>query len=281
LSAGTSSAAELAQVARLFYVRGLTKLEIAERLAISRFKVTRLLEQALDAGVVRIEIDEPVPVDERLAAELEAAFGLRTAVVAPAGRVAAAAAAALPGLVPAGGVLGVAWGRTLSEAAELLEPVALRPTVVQICGAVAGVDPGTGPTEVALRFADKLDGAVVGLPAPAVTSEEARRDLLANPAVQPALELFGQVETALVGVGVHERGGHVLTHVFDERGTLADDLPAIAIGLGDLRRARVVAVAGGAAKRRAVLGALRTGLLDDLITDVDCARAALVGVEER
>jgi DNA-binding transcriptional regulator LsrR (DeoR family) len=172
-------------------------------------------------------------------------------------------------------VLGVAWGRTLSETADLLEPAPLRPTVVQICGAVAGVDPGTGPTEVALRFADKLDGAIVALPAPAVTSEQARRDLLANPAVQPALELFAQVETAFVGIGVHERGGHVLTHVFDERGGLADDLPAIALGLDDLRRARVVAVAGGAGKERAVLGALRTGLLDDLVTDVGCARAAL------
>jgi DNA-binding transcriptional regulator LsrR (DeoR family) len=269
------STVPLTEVARLFYVRGLTKLEIAERLGISRFKVSRLLEEALQTGVVRIEIDEPVARDERLGAALEERFGLRSAIVAAAGEVARAAALALPGLVPAGGVLGVAWGRTLSATAELLEPAPLRPTVVQICGAVAGVDPGNGPTEVALRFADKLDGAVVALPAPAVTSEQARRDLLANPAVQPALELFGRVETALVGVGVHERGGHVLTHVFDEHGALADDLPALALGLEDLRRARVVAVAGGAGKERAVLGALRTGLLDDLVTDVGCAQAAL------
>jgi DNA-binding transcriptional regulator LsrR (DeoR family) len=265
----------LAQVARLFYVRGLTKLEIAERLGISRFKVSRLLDQAREQGVVRIEIDEPVPVDERLSAELERAFGLRTATVVPAGQVARAAAAVLLELVTPGEVLGVAWGRTLGETAEHLAARPLGVTVVQICGAVAGVDPGTGPAEVAMRFADKLGGTLVALPAPAVTSERARRDPLANPAVRPALELFGSVATAVVGIGAHARGGHVLTHVFDERGRVEEALPAIALPLDALRQARVVAAAGGRGKERAVAGALRSGLLDDLVTDVGCARSAL------
>jgi DNA-binding transcriptional regulator LsrR (DeoR family) len=42
-----------------------------------------------------------------------------------------------------------------------------------------------------------------------------------------------------------------------------------------LARARVVAVAGGAAKRAAIRGALRSGLVDTLVTDPATA-AALV-----
>jgi DNA-binding transcriptional regulator LsrR (DeoR family) len=266
----------LAQVARLYYVRGLTKLEIGDRLGISRFKVTRLLEQAREQGVVRIEIDEPVPVDDRLSQALEQQFGLRSALVVPEGQVARATAAWLPELVERGEVLGVAWGRTLSDVAEELAPRPLGVTVVQICGAIAGLDPGTGPTEVALRLADKLGGALYALPAPAMTSKQARRDLMRNPAVLPAVEMFDRVTTALVGVGATDDGGHVLTHVFDERGRFeADDLPAIALPLARLRTAKVVAAAGGRGKERAVLGALRSGILDVLVTDERCARAAV------
>jgi len=41
------------------------------------------------------------------------------------------------------------------------------------------------------------------------------------------------------------------------------------------RRTRVVAVAGGHSKRRAVVGALRTKLVDVIVTDAACARSAL------
>jgi DNA-binding transcriptional regulator LsrR (DeoR family) len=270
-----SSPPGLSQVARLYYVRGLTKLEIGDRLGISRFKVTRLLEQAREQGVVRIEIDEPVPVDDDASRRLEVAFGLAMAIVVPDGRVAQAAAAWLPELIEPGEVLGVAWGRTLSATAELLAPRDLHPTVVQICGAVPGLDPGTSPTEVAMRFADKLSGRLVALPAPAVTSADARRDLIDNDAVRPAVELFDRVTTALVGVGVRGDGGHVLTHVFDEHGSFEANLPALALPLERLRDARVVALASGTAKGGAVLGALRTGLVDVLVTDGAGARKAL------
>jgi DNA-binding transcriptional regulator LsrR (DeoR family) len=269
------SAPALSQVARLYYVRGLTKLEIGDRLGISRFKVTRLLDQAREQGIVRIEIDEPVPVDDEASQRLERAFGLRTALVVPDGNVARAAAAWLPELIASGEVLGVAWGRTLSATAELLAPRDLHPTIVQICGAVPGVDPGTSPAEVAMRFADKLSGRLVPLPAPALTSAGVRRDLLDNDAVRPAVELFDRVTTALVGIGVRGAGGHVLTHVFDEQGAFDAELPALALPLDRLRAVRVVALAGGGEKTRAILGALRTGLLDVLVTDTAGAREAL------
>jgi DNA-binding transcriptional regulator LsrR (DeoR family) len=50
---------------------------------------------------------------------------------------------------------------------------------------------------------------------------------------------------------------------------------AIALSVPQLRRTKVVAAAGGRRKRRAVLGALRTKLVDVLVTDADCARHAL------
>src|SRR5260370_37645216 len=48
-----------ARVARQFYLEGVSKIEIADRLGISRFRVARLLDSAREAGLVRIEIGLP------------------------------------------------------------------------------------------------------------------------------------------------------------------------------------------------------------------------------
>jgi DNA-binding transcriptional regulator LsrR (DeoR family) len=298
-----------AHAARLHFLRGLTKSEIAERLGVSRFKVARMLEQARAEGIVRVEIREPIAVADDLGAALEAEFGLSLAVAVRGDDPAAvpmAAADWLPELLGPQDVLGVAWGTTLQAVLEALPPVPgpSRP-VVQICGAVAGVEPGAGPYELVWRFAERLGGRPYPLPAPAVTSRpQARRDLLANAAVGPTVAMFDRVSLALVGIGalggdgrsslltsgalsaaaladLRRRGavGDLVVHVFDADGrTLESDLAdrAIALPLEALRRVpRVMAVAGGPGKAEAIAGALRTGLIDVLVTDEANAALAL------
>jgi DNA-binding transcriptional regulator LsrR (DeoR family) len=271
------SEAALAHVARLYFLRDLTQQQIAARLGVSRFKVARLLEEARAAGVVRFEIRDPVPVDDELSRALEQRYGLELALVVPEDDLARAGALWLPELLRPDDVVGVAWGATLSALVDELAPVSLGTPVVQICGAIPGLETGTGTAELALRLAGKLGGPLHPLPAPAHASRVLRTALLRNPAVQPTVEMFERVTVALVGIGVVPRGaGHVLVHLFDEHGrALAGDMPAIALSEKQLRRARVIAVAGGAAKRGAVLGALRTGMLNVLVTDAACARAAV------
>ena len=264
------SKAALAEVARLYYVRELTQQQIAQRLGLSRFKVLRLLEQARSEGVVRFEIDEPVPVRDDLSRRLEERYGLETAIVVDR-RIADAAAAVLPRLLSPADVLGVAWGETLAAVAERLPPLASAIPVVQICGAIDGIVPGTGPTELAARFAAKTGGPFHPLQAPAVADAQALRR-----AVRATTSLFDEVTLALVGIGRRrDAAGHLLVHVFDARGRLVAAERAIALTVRQLRRTRVMAVAGGSGKRDAVLGALRTGLLDVVVTDAACARHAL------
>src|ERR1700721_1821807 len=69
-----------ARVARQFYLEGVSKVDIADRLGISRFRVARLLDSARESGLVRIEIGLPGgALDAGLSAELCSAFGLRHA----------------------------------------------------------------------------------------------------------------------------------------------------------------------------------------------------------
>jgi DNA-binding transcriptional regulator LsrR (DeoR family) len=264
------SRAALAEVARLYYVRELTQQEIAQRLGVSRFKVVRLLEQARTEGVVRFQIDEPVPVDDALARGLEERFGVGRALVVD-DAVAEAAGALLPTLLRPRDTLGVAWGETLARIVEHLSPAPARLPVVQVCGAIEGLVPGTGPPELAARYAAWTGGRFHPLEAPAVADERALRR-----AVKPTTEIFDRVTVTLLGIGPRrDSAGHMLVHVFDDDGRIVSRERAIALSVAQLRKTRVVAAAGGARKRRAVLGALRTGLLDTLVTDVDCARYAL------
>ena len=73
----------LARVSHLYYVLGLTQNEIAKRLAITRFKVHRLLVRAREKGMVRIEIDVPFAARFELESELIKAYGLSAAFVFP------------------------------------------------------------------------------------------------------------------------------------------------------------------------------------------------------
>src|SRR5262252_10282983 len=71
-----------ARVARQFYLEGVSKVDIADQLGISRFRVARLLDAAREAGMVRIEIGLPGgSLDTGLSAELCSAFGLEQAFV--------------------------------------------------------------------------------------------------------------------------------------------------------------------------------------------------------
>jgi DNA-binding transcriptional regulator LsrR (DeoR family) len=140
-----------------------------------------------------------------------------------------------------------------------------------VCGAIEGLAPGTGPTELAARYAAWSGGAFHPLEAPAVADEASLRRTVAR-----TTAMFGSVSVAHVGIGARADGaGHVLVHVFDREGRIIVAERSIALSVAQLRRTRLVAVAAGRKKREAVAGALRTGLVDVLVTDATCARAAL------
>src|ERR1700712_235113 len=71
------------QAAKLYYDLDLTMGDIAKRVGLTRWQVGRLLKEAREQGVVRIEI---VPRAQRrpdIESRLQRAYGLREAVVVP------------------------------------------------------------------------------------------------------------------------------------------------------------------------------------------------------
>lgn len=307
-----ASAGLMTQAARLYFDRQLSKVEIAGALGISRFRVARLIAQALDSGLVRVEYRDAPATDRALAAAIEDRFGLDLCVVAggDADRrvVARLAASIVDGLVGPREVVGIAWGSTLAEVAGAMptrDDASIE--VVQLAGSSVGYGRDRDPVEVTRQLAERWGATHHPLFAPAfVDRPEVRRDLLRQPDVAATAARYADLTTAIVGIGalgpdapagsslarsgaldravvedLVARGvvGDLLLHPLTEAGTFpATDLAARAMGItvDELRAVpRVVAVAAGAAKAAAIRGALRSGVLDVLVTDATAAAAVL------
>jgi DNA-binding transcriptional regulator LsrR (DeoR family) len=78
---GPAELIRTASIARKYYFDGKTKSELAAEFGLSRFKIARILEDAVARGIVQITVALPAELDARLSAELCAAYGLRRALV--------------------------------------------------------------------------------------------------------------------------------------------------------------------------------------------------------
>src|SRR3954447_11016555 len=79
--AGPAQVVLAASIARRYYLDGRSKIEIAEELGLSRFKIARLLDVAHESGLVRIEISHPGHIDLELSVRLQDRFHLQHSVV--------------------------------------------------------------------------------------------------------------------------------------------------------------------------------------------------------
>lgn len=302
----------MAQAARLYFDRQRSKVEIAAALGISRFRVARLIGEALDTGLVRIEFRDTPSADRELAAEMEERFGIDLCVVAGGdagiGEIARLAASIIDDLVGSDEIVGIAWGSTLAAVVAAM-PARTDPSVsvVQLAGSSVRLDRGEDPAEVSRRLAERWGAAHHPLFAPAfVDGPRTRAALSTQPDVAATIALFERVTTAVVGIGalgasgpdgsslvrsgaidaglldeLVGRGvvGDVLLHPVAADGTFpATDLAAraMAMPVDGLRAVpRVVAVAAGAGKGAAIRGALRSGIVRILVTDAAGAAASL------
>jgi DNA-binding transcriptional regulator LsrR (DeoR family) len=197
------------QVARLFFDRQMSKVEIAAHLGISRFRVARLIDSALADGLVRIEYRDLPSEDRALATGLEERHGLDLCAVADVGDgeplvpVARLAGALLDSLIGPADVVGIAWGSTLAAVvAEIPRQHGGAGEVIQLAGSSSRLAPGRDPGELARTLADRLGTTCRAIYAPAfVGSPAIRAELLRQPEVAGATDRFPAVTLAIVGIG--------------------------------------------------------------------------------
>ncbi|YAL82064.1 sugar-binding transcriptional regulator [Dermacoccaceae bacterium W4C1] len=223
---------DMTTAARRYYLEDATKVEIAAELGISRFKVARLLQQARERGVVRIEITPEYGLNHAVAQRLRSDLGLREAVVvdpngsrgsAAAGTSAAdrsgqlrrevgrCAAHLLERVITGTDVLGLPSSRTVAAmVAELRELPPVQ--VVQLSGALTGSDAQQAtPIDVVREAARIGGGGADQFFAPLVaTDRDSAQMLRRQPSVATAFARVDEVTLAVVGIGAWAEGESTL-----------------------------------------------------------------------
>lgn len=301
------------QITRLYYEQDLTQQEIADRLNLTRQKVSRLLVQARSEGLVRITIHDPTPVDTQLALELKQTFRLNDVVLTSGeglttetlrATIGMTAARYLIKLLKDNILIGIGWGRTLFEMVNTFpaQPK-IKLHIIPMIGGIGGMTPSFQVNEIARRFATCFDGTYRFIHAPAFTLDnDVWKALMKMPEIKDIQELWQQLDLAIVGIGhvefqkmssmffvdhispsslarLEDRGavGDICGHFFDAHGKqIPIESEVIGIGLPQLEiTPNVMAVAGGKEKTRAILGALRGGYIKILVSDTVTAQAVL------
>jgi DNA-binding transcriptional regulator LsrR (DeoR family) len=305
----------LIKVSKLYYEERQTEDEIVLKLQVSRSKISRLLKQARDEGIVKITVISPPGVFSDLEMQLESRFHLMEAIVVeahqPDSQVAVthelgiAAASYLHRTVRENDVIGISWGSTLRSMVDTMQP-SLIPSVqvIQIIGGLGRPESEMHATELCRRLSRLLNCNLVLLPAPGIVdNQQIKEVILSDSHVQHALSFFPKLTTAIVGIGsptpdsVVVRDGSIINRVelddllqrgavgdialrfFDSYGkaVLSDvNDRVIGITLEQLSRVeRVVGVGGGPNKFTVIQAALRGRLINTLITDHATARHLL------
>lgn len=305
--------------AKLYYLDGVSQMEVARLVQVSQAKVSRLLAVARERGIVRISVDDYEPRNRDMEKELCEAFGLGNAIVvktaenAPADIVRATVghigAQFVSPLIPAAGVLAIAGGRAVRELAERLPARDGRHlAIVQAMGSIDSNISSEDAIELGRSLARRWGSSFMTLSTPAFAPNKRTRDsFLAFGQIQAVWKRFTQANAALAGIGAMdasafvERGvftaqdiedlkkrgavGEICGRFFDKNGNECDTPwreRVISIGLAALRQIpQVVAVVGGAGRADAVAAAIRGHLIKSLVIDEAGARALLASKPAR
>lgn len=303
----------LTKIATLYYKNGFTQAQIAQRLGMSRQTVGRRLDKALVTGVIEIHIRSPLLYAAELELQIEKAFNLaEVIVVKPAAEteeaikeaLGEAGAEFLQRRVQQEDVVAVSWSSTVLQCAMRLRPTeARRVTVTQMNGSMDRTSYSTRAEYIIDCIARAFEGQALPLVAPMMVDKpEIKDSLLSDSRIAAALELASRADIALFGIGdvseqssLYKAGyvddamlhylqaagaaGDICGRFFDAEGRLCVpelDQRTLAIELDTLRSRKVaVAIAGGLHKTLAILGTLRGGYANVLITDEQTARALL------
>ncbi len=303
------------KISKLYYQQNLSKIEIGKNLRISRFKVARLLETAVEEGIVTINIKEPENAYIDLENKLEERFKIfRTYVVDSSSdynltkkNLGKAAANCLTDMVCDGDIIGIAWGTTIYEMIKVLPPQIDRKniTVVQLTGGLNQIETRYNAIELSSRLTKIFNANCYQLYAPAIVdSIQTKKLLFRDSSIKRTLEMFNKVNIAVVGIGsvspkpstlLYKEGflkekdirnivincatGDINTYFYDVEGNnCKSELENRAVGMNieQLKRVRyVIGVAGGEFKANAIHAALKGKIVNILVTDYETAKILL------
>ena len=298
-----SSRELVVRIAWLYFAVGLTQQKIAERLNISRMQVQRGITKSKKLGIVKIEIADPLTTCFEIEDILKDRFSLKEAFVVqtPKGKngikpaIGKTAAIYFQGCAKDDLIIGIGWGSTLREMSRAIQKKHLVNSQLVLLHGHFPQRLDESPYEVIGRLADAFDVPGYNISAPAVAdTPESREIIISEKSINSSLKMAKNADLAIIGIGNGSENcslvkagflnndeikrlrslgaiGEVCGYFYDKNGSSVQtgyENRIIGVNLDDLKKIDlVIGVAGGNYKKDAILGALRGGYIDTLITD--------------
>lgn len=296
----------IANVCRMYYLDDLSQNEIADNLRISKSAVSRLLKEGREKGIITFHIKESGDRWSSLEEKLEQVFKLKEAVVVSdeginsvetiKKKVAKAAALLLQRRIREKDIVAVSWGTTLAEVSKALNPsFHLNIEVAPFVGGVDDKGRDIHSNEIARRVSEAFGGRYYVLNAPVIVNNLAVKEALEREkSIKAVIEKAKLANISMVGIGIPkpnstmvkrgyfsakefaelaEKGavGDICTNFYDIQGNICEfslDNKRIGLGLKELKLIPdIIGVASGEEKAEAILGALRGGYINMLVTN--------------
>lgn len=295
----------LAEVACDYYERGLTQNEIADKLFLSRTRVSRLLKEAVEKGIVTFTVHYTFERHYEIEERLKTRFGLRHARVLNnrireksmyLQDVCKLGAEYLMSHAKKNMIIGTGWGDSLAMMLKFLQPLDLSADIVQLMGSVPCESPSSTPQSIVTSLADTFHGHADFLNLPLYIEDDYARKIMCedhNNSVILKKGIFCDRILASVGTlqQVRDSGywrgcmpqdlyrelleqgacGSVLGRFFDAEGrelACRWNEKSISLSIPQLKNIPdVVIVASPSSKTAALAAALKGGFINTLITD--------------
>lgn len=295
-----------ARIAHYYYKSGLTQEEIAKRLRMSRQRVNRILGKCVSLGIVEIHIHGDVSGYLELETALEKKYGLRAVRVVEQtldeeesyAALGQCAGRFLAEVIQDNDVIGFSRGRTLSALVDRIPRIECSNLVAtQLMGGWNNRFNSINGDSIVLRFSERIPAEVNMLYSPVlVVDESVREGILREPYYRKSYAVLKSCTIAVLGITDIDHAkfpqlertkwtvppnaaGETCARLYDVDGKpIKTDLERriMALELEDLLRIPLrIGVAGMPRKTKAILGALRGGYINALVTDSGVAAALL------
>ena len=298
----------LTRIAGLYYIENQTQQKIAERLNISRTKVSRYLDKAKKEKIVEIKINLQKEDYSNLENSIEKKFNIRECIVVPTYENIEETLKAMAGplndllerILENGSSLGIGWGNSLKGISDYIDVSGKSGIkVIPIIGGLGKTGTGVHTNSVARNIADRLGGVSYMIHSPAVLDTKEIREVVEKDSnISQVIKLTETIDTAMVGLSdigpdstliktgsfspeefkyLESLGvvGDVNLIFIDENGRPVPnkiDERIVRISPERLKKVKkVIGVAFGRRKLKVILGALRGGFLNILFTDEETA----------
>lgn len=297
----------------LYYLEGKTQNEIAKELFLSRPKVSRLLKKARELQIVDITINYQNDEFEQLQGEIRRTFGIPHVVISKTlthvdvtlDEVGKAAAKELEVQVHDDMTIGISWGQHVRLASKFLKRrVHQDLRIVELFGAISYDMGDTDMLSIGRSISSKLGGKLYPLPSPIYINDPiARQAIRETPLIQSTLSMIDNCDLVISGIGSIDSSsmqtlwdnyvdidmksqiladggvGFILAHFFDRNGEfIKTDINDNVIGIRteSIMTKKIMAIASGDEKVRAIYAALKGQLLDTLISDEETLKKVML-----